>query len=174
MFLELIATIVAGIAVAGLMMLLNRLSGRRLPRWLVPVGAGLGMIAVTISNEYSWFARTSATLPDGLTVIETVDRRAIYQPWTYVFPYTHRFAALDTTNLRQHDAQPGIAMSDLYFFGRWSAVDTLSVLADCAGNRRAALPPGTVFDDSGAVDGLDWVNVPADDPVLAGICGALS
>ena len=38
MFIELIATIFAGIACAGVMLLLTRTVGRRLPKWLVPVG----------------------------------------------------------------------------------------------------------------------------------------
>ena len=59
MFVELIATIVAGIACAGLVMPLNISTGRRLPKWMMPVAAGLGMIGMTISNEYTWYARTA-------------------------------------------------------------------------------------------------------------------
>ena len=39
MFLELIGTIFAGVAAAGVMMLVNKLTGQRLPKWLVAVAA---------------------------------------------------------------------------------------------------------------------------------------
>ena len=65
MFVELIATIFAGIACAGIAMALNRLTGRRLPKWIMPIAAGAGMIGMTISNEYTWFGRTAERLPAG-------------------------------------------------------------------------------------------------------------
>ncbi len=43
MFLELIAVIVAGIAGAGVMMLIARVSGGRIPKWFIPVAAGAAM-----------------------------------------------------------------------------------------------------------------------------------
>ena len=66
MFVELIATIFAGIACAGIAMLLNRLTGRRLPKWIIPIAAGAGMLGMTVSNEYTWYSRTAETLPEGL------------------------------------------------------------------------------------------------------------
>ena len=77
MFLELIATVFAGLAVAGVVMLVNRMTGGKLPRWFVPVAAGLGMIGTTISNEYSWYDRTVATLPEGLEIAQTVENHVV-------------------------------------------------------------------------------------------------
>ena len=80
MFLELIATIVAGIAAAGIMMVITRASGGRLPKWLTPVAAGAAMIAATISNEYGWYGRTSKSLPDEFMIVDTVESKALYRP----------------------------------------------------------------------------------------------
>ena len=57
MFWELIAVFVAGFAGAGAVMLLNRVTGGRLPRWLMPLGAGAAMLVATISSEYGWYGR---------------------------------------------------------------------------------------------------------------------
>lgn len=171
MFLELIGTVFAGIAVAGLVMLVNKLTGGRLPKWLVPVAAGLGMIATTISSEYSWFDRTTAQLPEGLEVVQTVEKRAFYQPWSYVVPYVDRFAAVDHATVRRNDALPDQRLADLYFFGRWASVQKLPIAVDCAGGRRASLADGAAFDDSGAIVNADWVKVGLDDPVVAALCG---
>ncbi|MBN9673476.1 hypothetical protein [Roseibium aggregatum] len=171
MFVELIATFIAGIAAAGLVMLVNRTLGGRLPRWFAPVAAGATMIAATIYNEYGWYDRTREALPEGVVVAQTAESKALYRPWTYLVPFVERFVAVDTATLREHSGQPGLKLAEVYFFGRWSAVNKLPVLADCAGLRRAALADAITFEDDGSVDGVAWVNVSADDPVLSTICG---
>ncbi|MEL7115964.1 MAG: hypothetical protein AAGP08_10295, partial [Pseudomonadota bacterium] len=74
MFIELIATFVAGLGAAGLVLVINMLTKGRLPKWVMPVAAGAAMIGVAISNEYTWGARTADGLPDGLVVVEEVTR----------------------------------------------------------------------------------------------------
>src|SRR5210317_1669111 len=106
MFVELIATIFAGIACAGLAMFLNLLTGKRLPKWVTPIFAGAGMILVTISNEYTWFGRTSADLPEGLEIALTVEEQSWLRPWTQIAPYTKRFVAVDTGTARTNDKAP--------------------------------------------------------------------
>ena len=170
MFLELIATIFAGIACAGVAMLLNRMTGGRLPRWFTPVAAGAGMIAMTISNEYTWFDRTSARLPEGVQIAMTVQEQSWRRPWTKLAPYTRRFVAVDTQTARTHPNLPDQRMADLYFFGRWSPVSQAPMLFDCAGARSALLIDGATFSDDGTVEDADWETMPADDPILTLVC----
>ncbi|MBO6757245.1 MAG: hypothetical protein JJ902_13020 [Roseibium sp.] len=171
MFVELIATFVAGLAAAGLVMLVNKVLGGRLPRWFTPVGAGAAMILTTIANEYGWYPRTKNTLPDEVVVAETVENTAFYRPWTYIWPFVERFAAIDTATIQTHPGQPGVKLADVYFFGRWSPVNKLPVLADCPGQRRAALADAVTFQKDGTVNGADWIKVSADDPIVSTICG---
>ncbi|WP_065328314.1 hypothetical protein [Tritonibacter mobilis] len=170
MFVELIATIVAGIACAGLVMLLNISTGRRLPKWMMPVAAGLGMIGMTISNEYTWYARTAERLPEGLEVAMTVDEQGWLRPWTQLWPYTKRFVALDVATARAHQDLPDQKLADLYFFGRWSPVNQAPMLFDCAGERAALLIDGADFAADGSVSNADWQTMAADDPILALAC----
>lgn len=171
MFLELIATIVAGIACAGVAMLLNIVTGRRLPRWLVPVAAGAGMIAVTVASEYSWYERTAARLPDGVEVAMTVDEVGWMRPWTKIWPYTKRFIAVDQGTARTHASQPDQKLVDLYFFGRWSPVNRAPMLFDCAGSRAAVLIDGATFAPDGTVADVTWEPRAADDEILTMACG---
>ncbi len=166
MFLELIAVIVAGIAGAGVMMLLSKLSGNRLPRWFVPVGAGAAMLIAAISSEYSWYGRTADNLPEGLTIAQTVDSSAFWRPWTYLVPMTDRFVAVDTGNLRPNTETPDLYLADLYFFGRWKPVQSVEVMVDCAGARRA---------DPVLGDGSPplWRDVGAEDPVVKTVCAGV-
>ncbi len=172
MFLELIATIFAGFAVAGVVMLVGLASGGRLPKWLAPVAAGLAMIGVTIASEYGWYERTRAALPDGVVVAETSRNKSLYRPWTYAVPFVERFAAIDTGSAKTHPDLPGHYLTEVYFFGRWAPVSSLAVRFDCARWRRAV-----VDSDAGMVAGddsaLDWVSPPKDDGLLGTFCGAL-
>lgn len=171
MFLELIATVFAGLALAGVVMLIRKATGGRLPNWVVPVAAGLGMIATTISNEYGWYGRTTDSLPAGLEIAQTVENQSFYRPWTYVRPYVDRFVAVDTASLRENPALPGQRMVDLYFYGRWAPPSSMRVLLDCNGERRASLADGAEFGADGRVTDANWIGVGADDPVLATGCG---
>lgn len=170
MFLELIGVIVAGVSAAILVFALSRAFGGGWPRWLMPVAAGLAMLAATISLEYGWFARTSGNLPEGLVVAEIVESRALYRPWTYAFPFVTRFAAVDAASLRTHPAVPGQLIADVYFYGRWSPLNRVSVLFDCEGRRRAPLVEGVTFAEDGTISGPGWARVPEDDPLLATAC----
>ncbi|MBJ6370428.1 hypothetical protein [Sedimentitalea arenosa] len=170
MFLELIGTVFAGIAMAGVVMLLNRMTGGRLPRWVGPVAAGLAMIGVTISMEYSWYDRTTASLPDGVVVAQSVEKTSFYQPWTKIAPYVHRFVAVDQLSIQRNPDLPDQRILDLYFFGRWAPMNRVPVLMDCATPRMATLADGVEFDDSGAVIDPRWIALESDDEVLRAVC----
>lgn len=138
MFLELIAVIFAGIAVAGVVMLVNNVTGARLPRWLAPVVAGLVMIGVTVTSEYSWYSRTLASLPEGLVVADTVESRSFYRPWTYVVPLSERFVAVDLATMRSHAKQPDHRLAEVSFLaaGPRSASSASQSIAPVGDGRR--------------------------------------
>ncbi|WP_170750776.1 hypothetical protein [Ruegeria lacuscaerulensis] len=171
MFLELIATLFAGVAFAGVVMLVNKVTGGRLPRWAAPVAAGLGMIGMTISSEYSWYDRTKDTLPEGMAIIQEIESRAFYRPWTYAVPFVERFAAIDTASVRTNEQVPEQRLVDLYFFGRWSPVSKLPVAVDCARNQRANLADGAEFGSEGQLLNADWINAETNDPIIEATCG---
>ncbi len=170
MFFELIATIVAGVAAAGVALLLVRVSRGRLPRWLVPLVAGAAMIAFTINSEYSWFGRTSAGLPENMVVVRQVAGRAVYRPWTYLVPYTDRFVALDRGSIRRNEAAPDQRLADLFVFGRWAPIRQIPVLVDCAGKRRADLVDDVRFADDGTIPEAAWRDLDPGDPLIGAAC----
>ena len=170
MFLELIATIIAGVGAAGVVLAANRLTGRRLPRWLMPIGAALAMILMTIWSEYTWYDRTVATLPAGLDVAEVNEARQMMRPWTFAVPLKDRFLAIDTQRMKTNPALPGQHIAEVYALGRWQPVRQFPVLIDCDGSRRAALGSDTEFGPDGSVGDAAWTEVPASDPLLATAC----
>jgi len=170
MIFELIATVVAGFAAGGIAALLMRFSRGALPRWIVPVAAGVAMIAFAIWSEYSWFGRTSAALPEDFVIVSQSESSAPWRPWTYVRPMTDRFAAVDTGSVGTNAAFPGMRIAETYFWARWAPVTRLTVAFDCAEGLRAPMVEGVDIAEDGSIIGADWVAVPADDPSLAAVC----
>jgi hypothetical protein len=169
MFFELVGTIMAGIAAALLIWAIRRWKPA-IPNWVLPVGAGVAMLAAAMSSEYGWYTRISGQLPETFVVAQRLDERSPLRPWTYILPYTSRFVAIDRGSLRTNPQVPDHRMVDLYFFGRWAPNQRLTVLWDCARNRTAALGEGAVFDEDGQVANASWQPVPPDDPVFVAAC----
>ena len=76
MIWEFVATLSAGIGAAGIMMMI-RLFIKKLPKWLVPAAAGLGMIGFQVYSEYTWFSHTRSLLPE--SAVDRAHVRALAQ-----------------------------------------------------------------------------------------------
>lgn len=170
MLLELIATIVVGFGVGGIMLLINKATRGQLPRFLTPALAGLSMIGFTIWSEYSWAGRTEGNLPRGVEVAWENAESVFYRPWTYLFPQTNRMLAVDVAGARTNDDHPGQRMVDLYLLGRWAPNRRVTVVMDCNAGRRADLLEGAEIGPDGAVHNATWVEVRRDDPVFETAC----
>ncbi|SPH16859.1 hypothetical protein DEA8626_00373 [Defluviimonas aquaemixtae] len=170
MLIFFISTVAAGFAAAGVVMLLNRLSGRRLPKWAIPAAAGLAMVAYAIWNEYSWAERNRATLPDTAVVTFENARSDLWRPWTFVAPVTTRMAILDRGPEADLPADPGPGMrhAQLYLMERWKPIYRLIVLFDCASARRLDAAAGEASAADLAV--ADWIQLDPDDPALRAAC----
>lgn len=101
MFWDLVGTVFSGLGAAGIALLLRALSRKRLPVWLAPVFAGIGMMAYQVYGEYTWFDHKQSLLPAGSVVLETHDVKIPWRPWSYLFPQTLEFTVLDQANLRR-------------------------------------------------------------------------
>lgn len=170
MLLELIATVVLGLGSAGLLMGLNVLSGKRLPGWLVPAGAGVAMLAFIIAMEYSWATRTESSLPAGVELASLSRESMWYRPWTYVRPLSLRMVAVDTRRHRHHPEQPQQVMTTVLLLGRWMPVHEVPVVFDCALHRRADLHGAVEMLADGRLANAQWRQLAIDDPTLQLAC----
>ncbi|MEG3661903.1 hypothetical protein [Celeribacter halophilus] len=166
MLLEFIATISAGVGAAGLILGMQKLLRLPLPNWLMPASAGIAMLAFTIWSEYSWASRAEAGLGEGKLVAMTVDKKQIWRPWTFVFPVTTQFIALDKDSAKVDGA---IVQVDMYLVARRSESAIVPVAFDCLLSRRADafdLPEGDLTQAS-------WFDMDKNDPVLRTACDQL-
>ncbi|MDT0502468.1 MULTISPECIES: hypothetical protein [unclassified Halomonas] len=95
MIWHLIAAIFAGLGAAGIGLLLRTLSGKRLPRWIIPVLGGLGMLGYQINVEYSWYEHKRSLLPETARIVQVEEDAMFWRPWTYLFPMTTAFSVVD-------------------------------------------------------------------------------
>ncbi|MGP9798670.1 hypothetical protein ACT3UJ_15105 [Halomonas sp. 86] len=105
MIWHLIAAIFAALAAAGIGLILRNLSRNRLPKWIVPVFAGLGMLGYQIHVEYSWFEHKQQQLPESSVIVSSATGTEVWRPWTFVFPITTQFSVVDSDNIITRDIE---------------------------------------------------------------------
>ncbi len=130
MIWELLATVFSGLGAAGLVMGI-RVFFKRLPKWFVPAGAGLGMLFFQVYSEYTWFDHTRSLLPASTVVVAEAPETAFYKPWTYYQPQILKFIAVDATQTVKIGDSGQVLQTNLYFFERRMSAKTLPVVIDC-------------------------------------------
>ncbi len=170
MLFDLMATVVAAFAAAGVALFMLRVLKIPFPKWIVPVAAGAAMIGYAIWAEYSWYGRMVAALPENVAVIEPAGQTSWWRPWSYAVPLRARFIAFDRDAVRTHPQMPQQRIVNVLLVGRWQGTVAVPVLYDCAAPRRADLVDGAAFADDGTVADAVWLKVPDDDPVRNAAC----
>lgn len=147
MLIKLFIAAGAAFFAAGIAQYARILTRKALPRWMVPVAAGLGILACQVYFEYSWFERTRAQLPAGAVVTEVREQPAFWRPWTFVLPLKMGFSVVDEGKIQLAEAQgERIARFRLYSFEQAfiDHVEQKGYLLNCS---RSILVP---LDESGA------------------------
>lgn len=119
MIWHLLALAVAGLGAAGIAALLRGLTGKKLPKWIIPIFAGAGMLTYQIYYEYNWFEHKQSQLPEASQVVEIEQEGVFWRPWTYMFPMTVGFTVLDTNEIAQVEREgQSISQFILYKFDK--------------------------------------------------------
>lgn len=127
MIWHLIAAIAAALAGAGIALILRNLTGNRLPKWIIPAFAGLGMLAYTIHYEYTWFETKEARLPEGSVIVASEEGAMFWRPWTMKFPMPLAYTVLDAANAQIEDTSQGrVARFVLYRFKKQHLMSTVT------------------------------------------------
>lgn len=174
MFIELISSFAAGFAGAGVIMILRHLTRGAVPRYMIPICAGLAMISFMVWSEYSWRDRMIGALPGDIVELRSHSEPSLLRPWTYLYPFATRFSAVDLASIRRHEATPDQMMINVFLFARRAPVRRFPILVDCAGGRRADVVDGVDFADDGSIVDPDWRLLPEDDVLLETACAGES
>lgn len=170
MFWTLVTVFIAGFAGAGIGFLLRSLTRKRLPKGIVPICAGLTMIAATVGQEYGWYDGVRATMAEDLVIVSTREQQAWYQPWTFVRPWVRGFIGYSPAETVETAPGSGILAVQLRLQERWQPQTVMPILVDCAAGRWTDVTPEMTFTDSGAPQDASWRETGPDDPILRAVC----
>lgn len=177
MWVDLISMAAVGILSACILYVIRRSvarQGRRLPRWMFPILIGSSMIGYSIWNEYSWFDRITAQLPPAVAVVGQGQRSDAWAPWTYLWPVTTRFIAMDTRQRVMSSQRPGLVVTELLLVERWQPTRKVQLAFDCHKRQRADLPGSARIEADGTLQGSQWQAVTPEDPMLRAACATTS
>lgn len=155
MLFDVIVVVCVAFAAAGSTMLLFRLFGRRAPKGLVLVAAGLGMLAYTQWERYTWADRTIAALPETTAVVKPIPYDGILEFWARAIPRTEALVVVDRAATLTHPDRPDIVLAKTVLLARHADPLELRQIVDCAKRRRAPVltpdatipPPGDWIED---------------------------
>lgn len=170
MLWELIATIFAGLGAAGIALTIRFISRKKAPRWLIPVFAALGMLGFQVQSEYSWYQHQAGLLPDGVVVVRAVEQRAVWRPWSYLYPQTLRFIAADIANAAPNQRNNAIWLVDLYFFERRLSAKRVPQVVHCQQQARADFTEQLHIPAPGEAVSRAWHKLDNNDPLLLALC----
>lgn len=102
MIWHLIAAIFSGLAAAGIALLVRKISRNKLPKWIIPLAVGIGMLSYQISTEYNWYDLKVVQLSESsnFEVVTTQDKANLWRPWTYVMPMVGAFTIIDIDSIQ--------------------------------------------------------------------------
>jgi len=170
MFWEFLATVFAGLGMAGIALLARAVSRKRLPRWLIPIAAGVGMMTFQIYSEYTWFEHQATRLPAGVIVAKPLAQTTVWRPWSYFSPQVLRFIAADVANATRNQKNSDILRIDLYFFERHNPARRISQVFYCAKQARADFNPDMLVPQPDDILSPDWHILAPDDALLNAVC----
>jgi len=171
MIWHLVAAICAALAGAGVALLLRNLSRNRLPKWIIPACAGLGMLGYTIHYEYTWFDTKQARLPEGSVVVSSEVGQMLWRPWTTLYPMPLAYTVLDAANAQIiDDAGKGrAARFVLYRFEKQHLTSTVK-----GGTYQLFCTEKAMFrlNDAGEAKFETMTELDVDEPLYQAICVA--
>jgi|GEM_PF-1052836 hypothetical protein len=97
---HLLAVFISGLSLGGMAYLARKLSRNRLPTWIVPVLAALGMFGYLAVYDYTWYGykteQVRITQPDGQVMFfNEKAERSFFKPWSVIKPAINSFYIFD-------------------------------------------------------------------------------
>lgn len=171
MLFTFLGAIVLAVACAGVVSMLFRVFGRKAPRGVLPLTAGVAMIVFIAYVENSWYGRVVAELPDTHVVVATGEPFSNFiQPWTMIFPRINRFMLVDTQTIRVNQAEPTLRQAEIILVQRYARTIVTRQFIDCAGARRADHTDSVTLDAAGIPQNAAWIDIPADGELMGTVC----
>lgn len=170
MIVNLLITLAMGGIAAGAVYLIARPFGWKVQGVVYLLAAAAGMLAYSVYDEYTWYERSTASLPNRLQVVRSYATSMPYQPWTYLAPRIYRFDAVDLGSRRANPKAPDLALIRLLRVTRNTSSEDVSAILDCPGSRYVEVDKNTQFSESGVPIDPDWQSLSEHPSLKNAIC----
>lgn len=170
MIINLLVTLAMGGIAAGTVYLIARPFGWKPQGVVYLIAAAAGMLAYSIYDEYTWYERSTASLPNHFQVVRSYATSMPYQPWTYLKPRIYRFDAVDLRSRRANPDAPDLALIRLLRVTRNTSTEDISAILDCPNSRYVEVGEDTRFSESGVPIDPDWQGLSEHRSLKAAIC----
>lgn len=167
MLLQLAIVACMGFAAAGVAMAGFRLLGRRAPKYAAVAAAGLGMLAYTQWERYTWAERTAAALPPEMTVVATAPYDGVLEFWARVWPRADALVVADRAATATNPQTPEVVLARTLLLARHAETLELRQYVDCAARRRA---PRLRAEDPPPRDDAGWIAGGEPAALYAAVC----
>ncbi|MEL7048856.1 MAG: hypothetical protein AAFO75_07845, partial [Pseudomonadota bacterium] len=137
---------------------------------LHPTASGCSILAYNVWAEYTWYDRTARALPDHVKVVRRYEKTTPIQPWTYIWPTTDRFAALDMSTTFDDPKGRGLRLVSVLLASRFHPTLKVVRVFDCASKRSAEFDTQAGFSDDGMPMNVVWTSDPAMSPMVMVAC----
>lgn len=144
MIWHLFAVLIVGLCGGAFLHLLRKLSGGRLPKWIVSAGAGLCMFGYHAYYDYSWYEFKVSQLPADSVVIYEKHTTSFFKPWSYISPVVNAFTVFDGSSKQsEHNHQIIVEYYTYHFLKDPSERQIIfEVILNCTTQERATLEKG--------------------------------
>lgn len=168
MLFDLVVVACIAFAAAGVTLLGFRLAGRKAPKAVLLLAAGLGMLGYTQWERYTWASRTVARLPPGISAITAIPYDGVLEFWARALPRTDALVVVDANATQRNPEFPNVLMTRTLLLERHADALEMRQLVDCALRRRAP-----VVSASGALPGPEgWIDGGEPAALYAAVCPA--
>lgn len=99
MIWQLLAVFITGFVLGAFAFMLRKLSKNRLPKWIIPVAAGLGMLGYQAYYNYAWYDFKLGQLPERAIILEEKRGSDFFRPWSYIYPAVNYFSFIDGSKI---------------------------------------------------------------------------
>ncbi|SCA56916.1 hypothetical protein MTBPR1_30286 [Candidatus Terasakiella magnetica] len=138
-----------------------------LPKFVLPMLAGISLLSFNAYMRYTWGDRTAEAFPPEVVVLKEYRHSNLFEPWTFLWPRVSHLIAADTTQTRTNPAYPDIIMGSTVMMQEHQDTTQMSVLVNCKKGQVAVLPTKAIAQGVNPIETAAWADR-SDFPFIAG------
>ncbi len=129
-----------------------------LPKFVLPMLAGLTMFSYNIYMSYSWIDRMVASYTPEVVVLKEYRSKSFFAPWTILVPRVSHFIAANTKKEPQLIEGTNVIEGALVAMQEHIDPENMSVLVNCDEGKVSIMPMEKVLAAESPLDVAQWIN----------------